>query len=103
MPTAAQYDALNAHGADALKDSRFWLDGGGSNTTGFSSLPGGYYDGSIQRYLNLMGEDYYWSTTLEGGVPTPSASSMRYNCESLIDADVREGLGYSVRCVKERK
>lgn len=103
VPTAAQYDALNAHGADALKDSRFWLDGGGSNTTGFSSLPGGYYDGSIQRYLNLMGEDYYWSTTLEGGVPTPSASSMRYNCESLIDADVREGLGYSVRCVKERK
>ncbi len=103
VPTAAQYDALNAHGADALKDSRFWLDGGGSNTTGFSSLPGGYYDGSIQRYLNLMGEDYYWSTTLEGGVPTPSASSMRYNCESLIDADVREGLGYSVRCVKERE
>lgn len=103
VPTAAQYDALNAHGADALKDSRFWLDGGGSNTTGFSSLPGGYYDGSIQRYLNLMGEDYYWSTTLEGGVPTPSAYSMRYNCESLIDADVREGLGYSVRCVKERE
>lgn len=103
VPTAAQYDALNAHGADALKDSRFWLDGGGSNTTGFSSLPGGYYDGSIQRYLNLMGEDYYWSTTLEGGVPTPSASAMRYNCESLINADVREGLGYSVRCVKERE
>ena len=103
VPTAEKYAALDAHGADALKDSRFWLDGGGSNTTGFSSLPGGYYDGSIQRYLNLMGEAYYWSTTLEGGVPTASASSMRYNCESVINADVREGLGYSVRCVKEKE
>lgn len=103
VPTAAQYESLNAHGADALKDNRFWLDGGGSNTTGFTSLPGGYYDGSIQRYLNLMGEAYYWSTTLEGGVPTASASGMRYNCDFVYDVDVREGLGYSVRCIKEKE
>ena len=103
LPTAEKYAALDTHGADALKDSRFWLDGGGSNTTGFSSLPGGYYDGSIQRYLNLMGEAYYWSTTMEGGAVAPAAFGMSYNCDFLINESTREGLGYSVRCVKERE
>ena len=103
LPTAEKYVALNAHGADALKSPMYWLDGGGSNTTEFTSLPAGYYDGSIDRYLNLMGEAYYWSTTLVGGTWTATASTMGLNCSELHTTNVRTGLGFSVRCIKEKE
>ena len=103
VPTAEQYAALSAYGTDALRSPDYWLNGaGGSNTTGFTSLPGGYYDGSIDRYINLMAEAYYWSTKKEGSNINPSASVISFFCESVVDATVREGLGYSVRCIKER-
>ncbi len=102
LPTGEQYVALNAHGAYALKSPNFWIDGGGSNSTGFTSLPGGYYDGSTGRYLNLMGEAYYWSTTLVNGEWKASASRIKYICDEVVTQEVRNGLGYSVRCIKEK-
>lgn len=103
LPTAEKYVALNAHGADALKSPLYWLDGGGSNTTAFTALPAGYYDGSIDRYVNLMGETYFWSTTEVGGKWGASASMLGIHCSEIHGATVRTGLGYSVRCIKEKE
>ncbi|MCQ2283651.1 MAG: HYR domain-containing protein [Bacteroidales bacterium] len=103
LPTRAKYDELNGYGVSALKAPEYWLDGGGSNTTGFTSLPGGFYDGSIDRYMNLMGEAYYWSTSKVDGEWTPVPCSIRYICNQIIDATYLEGLGYSVRCIKEKE
>ena len=103
LPTAEKYVALNAHGADALKSPLYWLDGGGSNTTGFTALPAGYYDGSIDRFVNLMGETYFWSTTKVGSEWEASASSMGIHCDDIHTSNVRTGLGYSVRCIKEKE
>ncbi len=103
LPTAEKYAALNAYGAYALKSSLYWLDGGGSNTTGFSSLPSGYYDGNIYRYLNLMGQAYYWSATMVGENWTPATALIKLHCEDIIIQDVHSDYGYSVRCIKERE
>ena len=102
VPTADQYISLNAHGADAIKSNLYWLDGGGSNTTGFTSLPGGYYDGSIPRFMNLTGNAYYWSTTEVSGAVLAHPFTIMFDCDMLLDAEVRSGLGYSVRCIKEK-
>jgi uncharacterized protein (TIGR02145 family) len=102
VPTAEQYASLNAHGANALKSNLYWLDGGGSNTTGFTSLPGGYYDGSIPRFMDLRGNAYYWSTTVVSGAVVPYAYMMIFDCEVLLGTDTRTGLAYSVRCIKEK-
>lgn len=100
LPTAEDYESLNQQGADALKSPLYWLDGGGNNSTGFSSLPGGYYEGSIDRYINLMGEAYYWSTTKDHGTWHPSGFVVKHDCDMIIESSIREGLGFSVRCVK---
>ena len=102
VPTEDQYITLGAHGADALKSNLYWMGGGGSNTTGFSSLPGGYYDGSIPRFMNLRINAYYWSTSEVSGAIVPHPFTIFDPCENLMDADVRSGLGYSVRCIKEK-
>jgi len=109
LPTAEQYASLNAHGAYALKSNLYWLDGGGDNSTGFTSLPGGYYHGAIMRYENLMGEAYYWSTTLvTGGSSTYVNAVGTYfplNCDYVTQREeyTHSGLGYSVRCIKEKE
>ena len=103
VPTAEQYVSLNAHGSDALRSNLYWLDGGGSNTTGFTSQPGGYYDGSIPRYLDLRGEAYYWSTTEVSGNVLSHPFIINMHCSDMVDAEVRSGLGYSVRCIKEKE
>ena len=103
LPTREKYEELAAYGSDALKSSMFWLDGGGSNSTGFSSLPGGYYDGTTLRYLNLMGEAYYWSTEMSGGSVVPYAIVVSMNCSETQSCSTRQGLGYSVRCIKEKE
>lgn len=101
LPTAEQYTALQAHNTHALKSPDYWLDGGGDNSTGFTSLPAGYYDGSINRYLNLMGEAYYWSVEKVNGTWRPMSYTIRHQCENLLESDIRNGLGFSVRCIKE--
>lgn len=101
LPTAEQYETLYAHGTTVLKSPLYWIDGGGDNSTGFTSLPGGYYDGAIGRYLNLMGEAYYWSTRNVNGAWESAAYSTQHNCLELIEIETRSGLGYSVRCIKE--
>ena len=103
LPTPEKYLELDAYGSDALKSPLYWLGGGGSNSTGFTSLPGGYYDGATGRYENLMGEAYYWSTQVSGGTVSPYSCVVTHSCNEVQTILPREGLGYSVRCIKEKE
>lgn len=103
LPTAAKYDALNAYGASALKSPLYWIDGGGDNSTGFSALPAGYYNGEKNRYEGLLSETYFWSVSGVGGETVSMPFAMRYLCDQVLTDEPRGGLGYSVRCIKERE
>ena len=102
LPTPEKYDELNTYGADALKSPLYWIPSGGYNSTGFSALPAGYYDGVKDRYEGLLGEAYFWSTSLVGGSTTPSIFQIFLNCDELIEAPYTAGMGLSVRCIKEK-
>ena len=103
LPTPGKYDTLALHGADALKSPLYWLDGGGSNTTGFSALPAGWYNGSKDRYEGMYGETYFWSTEGVKATAHCYAYGLMYKCDELFETDRKSGVGYSVRCIKEKR
>jgi uncharacterized protein (TIGR02145 family) len=103
LPTPAKYEELNVYGSDALKSPHYWIDGGGHNATGFTALPAGYYNGQRGRYEGMMAVAYFWSTE---GVTTSTVQSsnvVQYSCDSVLHCRMLSGLGYSVRCIKEKE
>ena len=83
-----------------LRYNNYWLDGGGSNSTNYSLLPGGCYNDNTGRYENLLGNAYLW------GVNSANPSQPRVywadcKCYMWQVNDTTEGMGYSVRCIKD--
>lgn len=103
LPTPEKYDELNTYGADALKSPLYWTSGGGDNSTGFSALPAGFYNGSTLRFEGMLGETYFWSTANVGSNISASVFHLFLNCDRLIETDYNSGWGYSVRCIKEKE
>lgn len=103
LPTPEKYAALNQYGNDALKSPLYWTDGGGSNTTGFSWLPAGWYNGALQRFEGMLSEGYFWSTEIVDGEVRTTAFEVRHDCDNVLRVETHTGLGYSVRCIKEKE
>ncbi len=80
-----------------------WLPGRtGTNALGFNAKGAGYYDNSIGRYLNLLGQTYFW--TSETGLTNMQAKNVliTHSCgELLYGDDDLKGMGCSVRCIKK--
>lgn len=89
---------------DKIKSSDItaWLPGAtGTNESGFSARGAGYYDNVAERYVNLLGETYFWTcdvsnSTVQKGV----CSVITHSCPEMLIQDKMKGLGYSVRCLK---
>jgi len=103
LPTPEKYEELNLHGAEALKSPLYWTDGGGDNSTGFTWLPAGWWNGALQRFEGLMSESYFLSTEVVHGEVKTYVYEVHHDCDSLIKKETHTGLGYSVRCVKEKE
>ena len=103
LPTPEKYEELNTYGANALKSPLYWIFSGGDNTTGFSALPAGYYNGSNKRFEGMFGETYFWSTANVGSNTSISAFHLFLDCDILIETANQQGWGYSVRCIKEKE
>jgi uncharacterized protein (TIGR02145 family) len=100
--TQAQADGFSFRGTDQgtqLKNTTGWTTGNGTNTSGFSALPGGYryyFDGGFAGAGTI---GYFWSS--DQASPTTSL----YRRMDGANAGVfREGAvkaaGKSVRCLK---
>jgi uncharacterized protein (TIGR02145 family) len=103
LPTPEKYESLNTHGVDALRSPLYWIPSGGSNSTGFSALPAGWYNGAASRFEGLLGETYFWSTQGVKDATSISVFSIILDCNELLETHVYEGRGYSVRCIKEKE
>jgi uncharacterized protein (TIGR02145 family) len=100
--TQADADATNWRGTDQgvqLKNTTGWTSGNGTNTSGFSAMPGGYryyFDGSFNGKGTI---GYFWSTIQD----SPGRAFMR-QLDSTHDgverANAGEAAGKSVRCLK---
>jgi uncharacterized protein (TIGR02145 family) len=102
LPTPEKYEGLNTYGANALMSPLYWIPSGGNNSTGFSALPAGFYNGATNRFESMLGETYFWSTAGVGSNTNISTFSIIFECNELIETHRHEGLGYSVRCIKEK-
>ena len=100
--TQVQADASSWRGTDQgvqLKNTAGWTTGNGTNTSGFSAMPGGYryyFDGTFNGKGTI---GYFWTTIQD----IPGRAFMR-QLENSHDAVEREnageGAGKSVRCLK---
>lgn len=108
IPTQAEYNNLfeTAGTTGVLKDlnAQFWLPGAAGTTpnTGFNARGTGFYDSSIDRYMNLLGEAYFWTSDLGATVTQGKCSVITHFCPELINQNQDKGMGFSVRCVRKK-
>lgn len=91
-----------AGGTDNLKssDGNLWLPGGaGTDASGFSAVGAGYYDSNIDRYVNLLGETYWWDDEAVT-ISEAACSSITHTCPYLLSTKMNKHFGLSVRCVR---
>ena len=103
VPTDGEWTLMTYHlggpsiAGGYMKTTYGWNNGGnGTNSSGFSGLPGGIRDSNGD--FDYAGNGGYWWSS------SPSGSSARYHYLDLNDEDVYSGSngrrgGFSVRCV----
>lgn len=101
VPAPEQFNTMSEIDMDNLRAPEYWLDGGGNNSTKFSILPGGAYNSDKDRFENILGNAYFWSTDLTGSAQ-PRAYMADCNCYMWQILDSSPKHGFSVRCVKEK-
>ena len=108
VPTEAQYDNLwyNGYGTEGIKDmdGRYWLPGLAGTTPNcyFNARGAGYYDASVNRYYNLLGETYFWTGDPVTTVTEGHCSVITMTCPQMLHTVYPKGHGHSVRCVQKQ-
>lgn len=101
VPAPEQFNTMGGIDMDNLRAPEYWLDGGGNNSTNFSILPGGAYNSDKDRFENILGNAYFWSTDLTGSAQ-PRSFMADCNCYMWQILDSSPKHGFSVRCVKDK-
>ena len=108
VPSDAEFERLNVNGGGSEKlktaDARFWLPGsaGVPPVSGFEAKGAGYYDASIDRYVNLLAETYWWSATTGTTVIEGECFAMTHTCPEMLMEHKLKGHRVSVRCIQKR-
>ncbi len=110
IPTDAEWDILiNYLGGDEkaggkMKESGtlHWLSPNnyGSNSSGFTALPGGSRQGSAGKFNDKGYNGHFWSST-DGGGPGVWNRSLSFFYASVVREGYPKSNGFSVRCVKD--
>ena len=104
MPTDIDFSRIAGNSTvtdmSNLRYNGYWLDGGGDNTSGFSLLPGGFYNDNTSRYENILGEAYLWSVN-SANPSQPKVFWADCKCYMWQVDNTSPNLGCSVRCVKD--
>ena len=106
LPSDADYMTLfnTAVTTDKLKEANtpYWLPGLGGTlpNTGFNARGAGYYDGSINRYINLLGETFFWTSEVTTTYQAGHCAVINYYCPDGLIQEQDKGRGQSVRCLR---
>ena len=102
LPEPEHYAALFAHGNAAIRSPHLWINGtGGHNSTGFTALPAGFYNGLTQRFENLLGDTRFWSTRNDFRFESSLSFWITYYCEEVMTPRSNPSDRYSIRCILE--
>jgi hypothetical protein len=75
------------------------ISGNGTNSSGFSGLPGGYRDYYV-NFINIGDYGYWWSST-EDGTNFAYGRVLSLNYDNLYRFNSLKGGGLSVRCLRD--
>jgi uncharacterized protein (TIGR02145 family) len=105
IPTKTEMDALKALPAEEIRTAELWVTpNANTNSTGFTAVPAGEYNSSLDRYENLGTQTDWWSNIYSHNTATHStfatAYTCPYYCEGLMEIVHAAGDAVSVRCVK---
>ena len=83
-------------------DQTTWLPGlaGIAPGSGFNAKGAGYYESYIDRYMNLLGQTDFWTSTIGPTVQKGTCVEITHVCPEMLIKDYMKGLGFSIRCVK---
>ena len=105
VPSDEEWTVLTDHlGGESvasghMKTTYGWFeDGNGTNSSGFSSLPGGYREVNGEFYL-AGDQAYYWSSSFDG-----LAVWLRFlngGSEEVIRYSLLPSFGFSIRCIQD--
>ncbi|MEG2071436.1 MAG: FISUMP domain-containing protein, partial [Bacteroidales bacterium] len=79
----------------------YWLGTSINNLSGFNAVPGGYYNGQVDKFYNLYGNAYFWITDMSN--EEPLNCEINYSCPDLIFNITSKQSGYSIRCIKDTR
>jgi uncharacterized protein (TIGR02145 family) len=103
LPSDAEWTTLtNFVGSNAgtkLKATSGWSSGNGTDTYGFSALPGGVYN-NANTFMDVSKEGYWWSATEYTSNPSAYNRNMSYNSVNVSRGGGWKTNFHSVRCVK---
>lgn len=98
LPTDEDFKTLESIDAKDLRSTDLWLEGGGTNATGFNAVPSGFYNCSTGRFEDAAGNAYYWSC--HPVYDKATGAMIDYICEKIYNSkDYSRCNGFSVRCV----
>ena len=83
-------------------DQTTWLPGlaGIAPGSGFNAKGAGYYESYIDRYMNLLGQTDFWTSTIGPTVQKGTCVEITHVCPEMLIKDYMKGYGFSIRCVK---
>ena len=108
VPTKAEWQTLLGHAsASALRSTTGWDDGkNGTNESGFSAYPDGYYHTYGISGLSEKGYSaYFWTSSTKYSDGTGDVYIMRFNYYSGTEFDTKENGPYDyrpVRCILDK-
>ena len=105
VPTSGDFMQLFATAGtiDQIKDSNTgWLPGyeGTEPNSGFNSRGAGYYDNAVDRFMNLLGETYYWTSDPASNSNKGTCVGINYHCADGLFQEQNKDRGQSVRCIR---
>lgn len=100
VPTQEQYENLLKYPILSLKSEEYWLMTRGTNETGFTALPAGWYDTGEGIYIKICAEARFWSSSIHSS-GMALYMDLYYYCDKMM-APSHKSHGYSVRCIKHR-
>ena len=88
----------NAQISDQMKTNYGWFNGGnGTNSSGFSGLPGGYRDFNVGNFFSAGYNGFWWSSSPFGS--NAWARNLLNDSEVVDRYGDDQRYGFSVRCV----
>ena len=100
IPTVVEKAALDALSTEDIRTAELWISpNSNTNSTGFTSLPAGFYNAASGQFERILLDTGYWSLSDGTDAPTTLAV-LSYYCNHPIEKAVSASDMLSVRCVK---